>query len=155
MRAFTRTRPLPKPWPDDIERERVVIEAPKSCACCGGARIAKLSEDRTETLEETPPPVYADRDGAGKFTCRDCAKISQRPAPFHARPPRFIGQLLSTKSSFVKNWSPAPGSSGISSRDGLEEGSDDDTQELCVKWTPRAGPLTPPSLVGSLAAPIF
>ncbi|MGO4513187.1 hypothetical protein AB4Z51_40020, partial [Bradyrhizobium sp. 2TAF36] len=25
----------------------------------------------------------------------------------------------------------APGSSGVSSRDGLEEGSDDDTQELC------------------------
>ncbi|WP_176731397.1 hypothetical protein, partial [Bradyrhizobium elkanii] len=26
---------------------------------------------------------------------------------------------------------PAPGSSGVSSREGLEEGSDDDTQELC------------------------
>ncbi|MGY4183013.1 hypothetical protein ACVIHH_008304 [Bradyrhizobium sp. USDA 4518] len=26
VRSFTRKRPLRKPWPDDIERERVVIE---------------------------------------------------------------------------------------------------------------------------------
>ncbi|WP_342710080.1 hypothetical protein AAFG13_37875 [Bradyrhizobium sp. B124] len=52
VRAFTRKRPVRKPWPDDIERERVVIEAPTSCACCGGARLAKLGEDVTETLEE-------------------------------------------------------------------------------------------------------
>jgi len=54
VRAFTRKRPVRKPWPDDIERERVVIEAPTSCACCGGSRLAKLGEDVTETLEEIP-----------------------------------------------------------------------------------------------------
>ena len=42
---FTRKRPVRKPWPDDIERERVVIEAPKACACCGGARLAKIGQD--------------------------------------------------------------------------------------------------------------
>ena len=32
-----------------------------------------------------------------KFTCRDCEKISQPPAPFHATPRGFIGpQLLAT-----------------------------------------------------------
>jgi transposase len=36
VRPFTRKRPVRKPWPDGIERERVVIEAPKACACCGG-----------------------------------------------------------------------------------------------------------------------
>ena len=36
VRAFTRKRPVRKPWPDDIECERVVIEAPTACACCGG-----------------------------------------------------------------------------------------------------------------------
>src|SRR5579863_9611820 len=41
VRAFTRKRPVRKPWPDDIERERVVIEAPTNCACCGGSRLAK------------------------------------------------------------------------------------------------------------------
>src|ERR1700752_3248534 len=36
---FMRKRPVRKPWPDDIERERVVIEAPTTCACCGGSRL--------------------------------------------------------------------------------------------------------------------
>ena len=54
VRAFTRKRPVRKPWPDDIERERVVIEAPTTCACCGGSRLAKIGEDVTKTLEEIP-----------------------------------------------------------------------------------------------------
>src|SRR6478735_8598394 len=35
VRAFTRKRPVRKPFPDDIEHERIVIEAPTGCACCG------------------------------------------------------------------------------------------------------------------------
>src|ERR1700704_554007 len=83
VRPFTRKRPVRKPWPDDIERERVVIEASTTCACCGGSRLAKIGEGVTKTLE--------------KFPCRDCEKISQPPAPFHATPRGFIGpQLLAT-----------------------------------------------------------
>ena len=52
VRAFARKRPVRKPWPQDIERERVVIDAPIVCACCGGSRLSKLGEDVTETLEE-------------------------------------------------------------------------------------------------------
>jgi len=29
VRPFTRKRPVRKPWPDDIEHERVVVEAPR------------------------------------------------------------------------------------------------------------------------------
>jgi transposase len=54
VRPFSLKRPVRKPWPDDIERERVVIEAPKACACCGGLRLAKIGEDVTKTLEEIP-----------------------------------------------------------------------------------------------------
>ncbi|MGY4353438.1 hypothetical protein ACVWXM_009955 [Bradyrhizobium sp. GM7.3] len=54
VRPFMRKRPVRKPWPDDIERERVVIEAPTTCACCGGSRLAKIGEDVTGTLEEIP-----------------------------------------------------------------------------------------------------
>ncbi|SCB52001.1 zinc-finger binding domain of transposase IS66 [Bradyrhizobium yuanmingense] len=86
VRAFTRKRPVRKPWPDDIERERIVIEAPKSCACCGGSRLAKLGEDVTETLEEIPRRFKLIETVREKFTCRDCEKISQPPAPFHATP---------------------------------------------------------------------
>src|SRR5215216_2987935 len=97
VRAFTRKRPARKPWPDDIERERVVIEAPTSCACCGGSRLAKLGEDVTETLEEIPRRFKLIETVREKFTCRDCEKISQPPAPFHVTPRGFIGpQLLAT-----------------------------------------------------------
>lgn len=97
VRAFTRKRPVRKPWPDDIERERGVIEAPTTCACCGGARLAKLGEHVTETLEEIPRRFKLIETVREKFTCRDCEKISQPPAPFHATPRGFIGpQLLAT-----------------------------------------------------------
>jgi transposase len=97
VRAFTRKRPVRKPWPDDIERERVVIEAPTTCACCGGSRLAKVGEDATETLEEIPRRFKVIETVREKFTCRDCEKISQPPAPFHATPRGFIGpQLLAT-----------------------------------------------------------
>ncbi|PDT64995.1 IS66 family transposase [Bradyrhizobium ottawaense] len=95
--AFTRKRPVRKPWPDDIERERVVIEAPTTCACCGGSRLAKVGEDVTKTLEEIPRRFKVIETVREKFTCRDCEKISQPPAPFHATPRGFIGpQLLAT-----------------------------------------------------------
>src|SRR3954453_5295098 len=97
VRAFTRKRPVGKPWPDDIEDERVVIEAPTSCACCGGSRLAKIGEDVTKTLEEIPRRFKVIETVREKVTCRDCEKITQPPAPFHATPRGFIGpQLLAT-----------------------------------------------------------
>src|SRR3954452_23691075 len=97
VRPFMRKRPVRQPWPDDIEHERVVIEAPTSCACCGGSRLAKIGEDVTKTLEEIPRRFKVIETVRGKFTCRDCEKISQPPAPFHATPRGFIGpQLLAT-----------------------------------------------------------
>ena len=89
VRPFTRKQPVRKPWPDDIERERVVIEAPTTCACCGGSRLAKIGEDVTKTLEEIPRRFKLIE------TVRE--KITQPPAPFHATPRGFIGpQLLAT-----------------------------------------------------------
>ncbi|MER9026579.1 IS66 family transposase [Mesorhizobium sp. M0815] len=94
VRSFTRKRPVRKPWPADIERERIVIEPPTTCACCGGSRLSKLGEDVTETLEEIPRRFKVIETVREKFTCRDCEKISQPPAPFHATPRGFIGPLL-------------------------------------------------------------
>ena len=92
-----RKRPVRKPWPEDIERERVVIDPPATCACCGGSRLAKLGEDVTETLEEIPRRFKVIETVREKFTCRDCEAISQPPAPFHATPRGFIGpHLLAT-----------------------------------------------------------
>lgn len=52
--AFTRRKPMRKAFPAHLPRERVVIEAPTSCSCCGSDRIVKMGEDITETLEVIP-----------------------------------------------------------------------------------------------------
>lgn len=97
VRAFTRKRPVRKPWPEDIARERVVIEAPSACTHCGSERLSKLGEDITETLEEIPRRFKIVETVREKFTCRDCGCISQAPAPFHATPRGFLGaNLLAT-----------------------------------------------------------
>lgn len=54
VRAFTRRKPVRKPFPDHLPRERVVVEAPTNCSCCGSDRIVKMGEDITETLEVIP-----------------------------------------------------------------------------------------------------
>jgi transposase len=94
VRSFERKRPVRKPYPDDIERERIVIEAPANCPCCGSAKLAKLGEDVTETLEVIPRRWKVIETVREKFTCRDCERITQPPAPFHATPRGFIGPKL-------------------------------------------------------------
>jgi hypothetical protein len=54
VQSFQRKRPSRKPFPDHLPRERVVIAAPDSCPCCGSAKLSKLGEDITETLEVIP-----------------------------------------------------------------------------------------------------
>jgi transposase len=97
VRSFTRKRPARKPWPDDIEHERVVIAAPTVCGYCGGSRLAKIGEDTNKTLEEIPRRFKLIETVREKWTCRDCEAITQPPAPFYATPSGFIGpQLLAT-----------------------------------------------------------
>jgi transposase len=54
VKSFERKRPSRKPFPDHLPRERIVIAAPESCPCCGSAKLSKLGEDITETLEVIP-----------------------------------------------------------------------------------------------------
>ena len=92
-----RRRPARKPFPDHLPRERVIVAAPATCGCCGSARIVKLGEDVTETLEVIPRQWKVIQTVREKFTCRDCEKISQPPAPFHPTPRGWAGpNLLST-----------------------------------------------------------
>src|SRR5208337_5198645 len=49
VRPFTRRRAERDTFPDHLPRERVVIDPPTTCACCGGARLHKLGEDVTRT----------------------------------------------------------------------------------------------------------
>ena len=52
--GFTRKRPERNTFPDQLPRERVVIDPPTACDCCGGNRLRKLGEDVTRTLETQP-----------------------------------------------------------------------------------------------------
>lgn len=100
--AFERRRPARKPFPDHLPRERVVVEAPTSCTCCGSARIVKMGEDITETLEVVPRQWKVIQTVREKFTCRDCEKISQPPAPFHPTPRGWAGPNLLAMVLFEK-----------------------------------------------------
>ena len=102
VRAFTRRAPVRKPFPDHLPRERVVVEAPDTCTCCGSDRIVKMGEDITQTLEVVPRSWKVIQTVREKFTCRACEKISQPPAPFHAIPRGWAGPSLIAMLVFEK-----------------------------------------------------
>lgn len=102
VRSFTRRRPVRKPFPDHLPRERVVVEAPDICSCCGSDRLVKMGEDITETLEVIPRQWKVIQTVREKFTCRACEKISQPPAPFHAIPRGWAGPSLIAMIVFEK-----------------------------------------------------
>ena len=101
--GFTRKRPAARStFPEHLPRERVVIAAPGVCGCCGGARLRKLGEDVTQTLEVVPRSWKVIETVREKFTCRDCEKISQAPAPFHVIPRGWAGPSLLAMILFEK-----------------------------------------------------
>jgi transposase len=100
--SFTRQRPSRKPFPDHLPRERVIVPGPVACACCGSARLSKLGEDITETLEVIPKSWKVIQHVREKFTCRDCEKISQAPAPFHVIARGWAGPSLLAMVLFEK-----------------------------------------------------
>jgi transposase len=100
--AFTRNRPARKPFPEHLPRERVVVPGPSICLCCGGGRLRKLGEDITETLEVIPRQWKVIQHVREKFTCRDCEKISQAPAPFHVTARGWAGPSLLAMILFEK-----------------------------------------------------
>ncbi len=100
--SFTRRKPSRKPFPEHLPRERVVVEAPTQCDCCGSDRLVKPGEDVTETLEVVPRQWKVIQTVREKFTCRSCEKISQPPAPFHAIPRGWAGPGLIAMVAFEK-----------------------------------------------------
>jgi len=102
VRAFTRRPAERNTFPDHLPRERVVIDPPTVCECCGGSRLRKLGEDVTRTMETEPRRWKVVETVREKFTCRDCEKISQAPAPFHPIPRAWAGPSLLAMIVFEK-----------------------------------------------------
>jgi transposase len=92
--AFARKRPSRQPFPDHLPRERVVIPAPTTCPCCGSSRLSRLGETVTESAERVPASHKIIQTVREKVSCRDCERISQAPAPFHATPRGWAGPNL-------------------------------------------------------------
>ncbi len=102
VKGFTRRRSGRKPFPEHLPRERVVVPAPSACECCGSQKLSKIGEDVTETLEIIPRQWKVIQTVREKFTCRDCEKISQPPAPFHPTPRGWAGPNLLAMILFEK-----------------------------------------------------
>src|SRR6266852_6116699 len=100
--AFTRKRPARQPFPEHLPRARVVEPGPATCHCCGSTRLRKLGEDITETLEVIPRQWKMIQHVREKFTCRNCEKISQAPAPFHVIARGWAGPSLLAMILFEK-----------------------------------------------------
>ncbi|OKO67222.1 hypothetical protein AC629_42895, partial [Bradyrhizobium sp. NAS80.1] len=102
VRGFTRKRGERQTFPEHLPRERVVIDPPTACECCGSNRLRKRGEDVTRTLEVVPRQWKVIETVRGKFSCRDCEKISQAPAPFHAVARGWAGPSLLAMIMFEK-----------------------------------------------------
>src|SRR5438046_5040334 len=68
----------------------------------GSPRRRKLGEDITETLGVIPRQWKVIQHVREKFTCRDCEKISQAPAPFHVIARGWAGPSLLAMILFEK-----------------------------------------------------
>ena len=60
------------------------------------AKLSKLGEDVTETLEVVPRQWKVIQTVRERFSCRQCEAIMQPPAPFHVTPRGFAGPNLLT-----------------------------------------------------------
>jgi transposase len=73
-----------------------------ACLLKGIERLRKLGETVTETLESIPRQWKVIQHVREKFTCRDCEKISQAPAPFHVIARGWAGPSLLAMILFEK-----------------------------------------------------
>jgi transposase len=80
--SVPRDKPVRRPLPAHLPREAIVYEPRDSCSCpdCGGAMRA-LGEDVSEMLEYIPSRFKVIRHVRPKFSCSQCQKIVQAPAP--------------------------------------------------------------------------
>ena len=67
-----------------------------------GAKLSKLGEDITQTLEVIPRQWKVIQTVRGKVWCRKCQKITQPPAPFHVTPHSYAGPNLLAMILFEK-----------------------------------------------------
>jgi transposase len=80
--SASRSKPVRRPLPEHLPRERHVHEPTSTCDCprCGGA-LRVLGEDVSEMLEYVPEHWKVLRHVRPKYSCASCQHIVQAPAP--------------------------------------------------------------------------
>src|SRR5262245_19469781 len=77
-----------------LSRRSAAPAHPAACPCCGSSHLSKIGEDVTETLDVIPRQWFVTEHVREKFSCRECEKITQPPAPFHTIARGFAGPSL-------------------------------------------------------------
>lgn len=77
----TRTAPVRKPLPAHLPRD-IQEHLPQACCCpdCGGA-WQRIGEDVSEMLDSIPASLRVIRHVRPRFSCRQCDRMAQAPAP--------------------------------------------------------------------------
>ena len=77
----TRTAPVRKPLPEHLPRD-IQEHLPQACCCpdCGGA-WQRIGEDVSEVLDYVPASLRVVRHVRPRFSCRQCDRMAQAPAP--------------------------------------------------------------------------
>ncbi len=76
-----RSKPVRKPLPEHLPRERVEHDAACVCPACGGTRLSRIGTDEREVLEYVPSYFKVIVHSRPKMSCRDCETITQEPMP--------------------------------------------------------------------------
>ena len=102
VEAFSRRKPVRKPFPDHLPRERVVVPAPTSCPCCGSDKLCKLGETITETLESIPRQwkviqTVRERSPAGPARRSPSRRPPSTPSPRAWAGPSLLAMVLFEK----------------------------------------------------------
>lgn len=139
-----RRKPVRRPLPERLPRERVVHEPAAMCTCpqCGGV-LRALGEDVAEMLEYVPQHWKVIRHVRPKYSCARCEQIVQAQAPSRpiARGVAGPGLLAHVLVSKYCDHLPLYRQSQIYARDGIEL-----DRSTLAEWVGAASALMQPLL---------
>ncbi|MEZ8582977.1 IS66 family transposase zinc-finger binding domain-containing protein [Vibrio splendidus] len=87
----TKRRGRPK-LPEDLPRERVVVDIPeseKTCSCCQ-SMLCRMGQCTSEKLVYIPARLYVEVTERPKYVCRQCDTLGEKSVIAMAPPPASI-----------------------------------------------------------------
>lgn len=106
--TYTRSKGRRSRLPEDLPRERVVVDIEdKTCTCCGG-ELHAMGEETSEKLEFIPAQIKVIEQVRPKYSCRTCeregtavkihiAPVALSPIPKSIATPSLLAQIITAK----------------------------------------------------------